>query len=223
MKKSLMAFGAAAGLLAAACVGATDVGVSADVGTTGFGLHASLPLQTNLNARIGVNAASYNYSGSTSDADYDLKLKLNTYDALLDWFPAANGFRVSGGLVYNNNRIDTVAKPKSGASYTFNGNTYTAAQAGKINGSFDFRKTAPYLGIGWGNAVAQDKGWGFSSDLGVLFQGTPNSTLTNSGCSAPVNCAQLAADVAAEKIKLDDKISNFKFYPVVRFGVTYKF
>lgn len=201
-----------------------QVAASGDIGTTGLGLHASLPLQANLNARIGVNYLNHSYSTSTNSVNYDFKLKLRTLDALLDWFPMGGAFRVSGGIVYDGNKIDAVGKSNNNGTYTVNGNTYTAANAGTINGRIDFRKAAPYLGIGWGNALAHDKGWGFSSDIGVLFQGAPTTSLANSGCTLPSSqCAQLKTDVAAENARLNDKVNSFKAYPVLRAGVSYKF
>lgn len=210
------------GLLAAGCAQA-EVAVIGDLGTTGLGAHISVPLQPNLNARFGVNYLNYSYSSATTDVNYDFKLKLNTFDALLDYFPMDGGFRVSAGAVYNGNRIDAVGKPAATGTYTLNGTTYTAANAGTINGTIDFRKVSPYLGIGWGNAN-KDKGWGFTTDIGVLFQGTPNTSLTNSGCTATAAvCTQLASDVAAEQVKLADDVSSFKAYPVLRVGVSYRF
>lgn len=183
-----------------------------------------MPLQPNLNARFGVNALSYSYDGSTSDVNYDFKLKLRTFDALLDYFPMAGAFRVSGGLVYNGNKLDATGRPNAGATYTINGNTYAAASAGVINGNIDFRNLAPYIGIGWGNAASAQKGWGFSSDLGVMFQGSPRTTLTNTGCTAgAVICSRLAADLARENASLADDVSSFKAYPVLRVGVSYRF
>ncbi|WP_246860586.1 hypothetical protein [Noviherbaspirillum sp. UKPF54] len=225
MKNIALALGLA-GLasLFAASTASAEVGVTADLGSTGIGAHISVPVQPKLNARFGINALNYNYSTNANNVDYDFKLKLQTFDALLDWFPGDTQFRISGGVVYNGNKIDAVGMPNAIGSYTINGNTYTAANAGVINGKIDFRKVAPYLGIGWGNALAKDKGWGFSADLGVLFQGSPNTTLTNTGCTAPAaQCDQLATDVAAEQSKLADKASSFNAYPVVRVGVSYKF
>jgi opacity protein-like surface antigen len=225
INSAMTALAMAAALLASPVQ--ADVGVSADIGTTGFGLHLSAPLQENLNARIGVNYLHYSYNGNTSDVDYDFKLKLTSLEALLDWFPTQSQFRISTGLVYNGNKIDATGKSNSTGSYTLNGNTYNASNAGRLDGKVDFRKVAPYLGIGWGNALAKDKGWGFTSDLGVLFQGSPNTSLVNSGCNLPdlpgVSCADLRNDVAAENVKLRDKADSFKFYPVVRVGVSYKF
>jgi hypothetical protein len=213
----------AAGMLLASAAQA-QVGVSADIGTTGFGLHLSAPLQEHLNARIGVNYLNYSYSGNTSNVDYDFKLKLTSLEALLDWFPMQGPFRVSAGLVYNGNQIDAVGKSNNNGTYTLNGNTYNADNAGRIDGKVDFRKVAPYVGIGWGNALAKDKGWGFTSDLGVLFQGSPNTSLVSSGCTLDAAlCTRLENDVAAENVKLRDKADSFKFYPVVRVGISYKF
>jgi opacity protein-like surface antigen len=223
MKNKIAALAVMSAMLLATSAQA-EVGVSADIGTTGLGLRLSVPLQKNLHARIGFNYLHYSYSGNTSDVDYDFKLKLQTLEALLDWFPMASQFRVSAGLVYNGNQIDAVGKSNNTGSYTLNGNTYNASNAGRIDGQVDFRKAAPYLGIGWGNALAKDKGWGFTSDLGVLFQGSPKTSLTNSGCTfSNAQCAQLASDVAAENAKLRDEADSFKFYPVVRVGVSYKF
>lgn len=209
-------------LAATSAAQAGDLAATVDLGTTGLGLHLTAPLATQLNARVGVNYASYSYDGNTSDVDYDFKLKLATVDALLDYHPFASGFRVSGGVVYNGNKIEANAKPKNG-SYTLNGRSYPAALVGKIDGNVDFRKAAPYLGIGWGNAV-QAAGWGFGMDLGVTFQGSPKTSLTNSGCTAPaLVCTQLANDIATENAKLADEVKDFKLYPVVRVGVSYRF
>jgi hypothetical protein len=223
MQNRLIALGLLAALLGAGSAHA-DVGVAAGGGTTGAGLYLSVPVLTRLNARVGVNSLNYSYSGHTSDMNYDFKLKLQTVDALLDWFPFNGAFRISAGAVYNGNKIEAKAKPNSSGSYTIQGNTYTATQVGSINGRVDFRKTVPYFGIGWGNAVAKDKGWGFSTDLGAIFQGSPTTTLTNQGCTmSAAQCSALAADVAAENRSLQDKANGWKTYPVIRLAATYKF
>ncbi|MET3134736.1 hypothetical protein AAKU55_005038 [Oxalobacteraceae bacterium GrIS 1.11] len=211
-----------AGLLGAGGAQA-QVGVSADFGTTGVGAHLSVPLQSNINLRFGANYLNYSYDSHTSDVDYDFKLKLRTVDALLDYFFTPGAWRLSAGLVYNGNRVDAHGKPNVNGSYTINGNVYLASTAGTIEGKIDFRNAAPYLGIGWGNG-AQRPGWSFVGDLGVLFQGSPDTSLANQGCSAPAPvCARLANDVATENNSLADKAHDFKIYPVLRVGANYRF
>lgn len=202
----------------------SSIAVSADAGTLGIGAHLSIPLQPALNLRLGVSGYHYDFSGATSDVDYNFRLKLQTIEALLDWYPVDNGFHLSAGLFHNGNKVNSVARPSATGSYTINGTTYSTAQAGVVNGNTEFRSAAPYLGIGWGNPSSSGKGWGFTSDLGVMFQGAPSSTLTSSGCTATAQlCAQLASDLRAETMNLDHKTNNFKYYPVLRVGVSYSF
>jgi hypothetical protein len=201
---------------------ARDVAATVDLGTTGLGLHLSTPLAAKLNGRIGVNIANTSYEGNTSDLGYDFKLKLKTVDALLDYHPFDSAFRLTGGVVYNGNKIDARAKP-SGGTYTINNVPYNAATVGDLSSKIDFRKAAPYLGIGWGNAV-KEAGWSFGTDLGIMFQGTPKTQLASNNCTAlPILCSRLASDVAAENVKLGEEVKDFKFYPVIRVGLSYRF
>jgi hypothetical protein len=213
------------GVTGTAAAQSNDVGLSAELGSLGVGLHLTLPVQDTLNLRVGFNGYNYSYSSSTSDVDYDFKLKLQTIDALLDWYPVNNSaFRLSAGLFHNGNKISSVAKPASDGSYTINGDTYTTAEVGSINGDIEFRSAAPYLGLGWGNAAGREKGWGFTSDLGVIFQGSPSSNLTSSGCVASVQtCTQFANDLNVENTNLESKTNSFRYYPVLRIGVYYSF
>lgn len=214
-------------MLAAMSLHATahaDTGVTASVGTSGLGLHLSFPLKTGFNARVGVNGLSYKTDERADDVDYEFKLKLATVEALVDYFPTDTGFRISAGVAYNGSKAEASARPNSNGTYTFNGATYAASTVGRVNGDVKFRKAAPYLGIGWGNAVAADKGWGFATDVGVLFQGSPKTTLSNSGCTASAAvCTQLASDIKAENRQFQDDVSDFKMQPILRVGVSYKF
>jgi hypothetical protein len=222
MKKTIAAMGLIAGLTTTAAH--ADIGLTGEVGTTGIGFHASLPVKPQLNARVGFGYLGYSYSGNTNGVDYDMSLRAKTYDALLDWYPNEDSaFRVTAGLAYNGNKIDVHAKPNALGSYTVNGNTYSAVDVGQVTGKVDFGKVSPYLGIGWSTG-RKEKGWSVSSDIGVLFQGSPNTELNVSGCKAPEPvCSQFRADVARERSALNDEVSRFKLYPVLRIGLNYKF
>lgn len=227
MKTGLAAFGLIAGLITTAGAHAEvgDVGVAGNVGTTGIGFHATFPLRPDMNARLGLGYLGYSYSGSTRDMNYDLKLTANTYDALLDWYPRKDSaFRLTAGLAYNGNKIDVHGRPNASGNYTIQGNTYDAASVGNVTGKVDFNKVAPYLGIGWGRPSKKEKGWSFSTDIGVLLQGSPKTSLASNGCTASAAvCNQFANDVARENAALRDEVSKFKVYPVLRVGISYKF
>lgn len=225
MKKTFAAFGLFASLVTTANAQTPDVGLAGEVGTTGVGFHASIPLNPSFNARFGLGYLGYSTSGNTRDMDYNLQLKANTYDALLDWYPSKNSaFRLSTGLAYNGNKIDVNAKPNATGSYTIGGNVYDVDDVGSVTGKVSFNKVAPYFGIGWGRPSKEEKGWSFSTDVGVLLQGSPKTMLTSTGCGAAASvCRRLANDLARENEALRDEVGRFKLYPVLRVGVSYKF
>lgn len=201
-----------------------QAGVTGSIGTTGLGLHLTLPLQDQLNARVGVNGLNWSHDIRTTNIEYDAKLKLRTIEALLDYHPGGGNFRFTGGLVYNGNKITGTGTPRFGGSYTFNGTTYPAATAGTLEARADFRRIAPYLGIGFGNAAAGTPGWGFSADLGVLFQGSADTSVRSRDCTAPAPlCSRLASDLAAENREIEEDVDDFKAFPVLRVGLHYRF
>jgi hypothetical protein len=224
MMKSLVLIALTGVLSVSAAHAQPGAASTVSIGTTGVGLHLVMPYNDNVQFRAGFNGYSHSTTESTDDATYDISAKLRTFDALVDYFPSAGAFRVTGGLIYNGNKVDLTARPNGGATYTFNGKPYSVSAVGDIHGEMDFNKVAPYLGVGFGNTVEKKKGWGFTADLGVMFQGSPNVNLTSSDCTAGTTlCSQLATDLAAENAELREKAKDFQYYPVVRVGLSYKF
>jgi hypothetical protein len=215
---------AAAALLAAGAANA-QVGATADLGSTGVGFHVVVPMETYLNGRFGANYFRHNFDKTSNGVDYDIKGKLQTIDVLFDWYlTAGSSFHLTGGLVYNGNKFNATAKPNGLGGFTLNGHAYTAADVGLLAGRIDYRKAAPYLGIGWGNALAPASRWSTNVDLGVFYQGNPNVTLASVGCkTSDTVCKALASDVAAERLHLRDDVDTLKLYPVVRASIGYRF
>lgn len=202
-----------------------QVGATLDLGTTGVGAHLVLPLSPTLNGRLGVNYFKHDFTQRSGQVDYRLDGKLQTVDALLDWYPrAGSNFRVTGGVFYNDTRFDAIAEPTQMGSFTLNNTRYNAADVGILVGKVDFRKAAPYLGIGWGNALASRRGWSFGADLGVFHQGSARVTLRSVNCTVlSALCQRLAEDVAAEQRRLAGDVSDYKLYPVLRASLGYSF
>ena len=201
---------------------AQAAGVGVRAGTTGIGADVAFGLMPTLAARIGYSGLSYNTDIDATDIEYDTKLRLSNLNLLIDFSPLGP-FRVTGGLIINDNKADVTGRP-SGGTYRINGVTYPAAAIGSLSGTVKSgSRAAPYLGIGYGNVAGL--GVNFYFDLGVMFQGTPEARLTAS-CGAALSasqCAQLSNDVAAEQARLQSDISNFKYYPVANIGVTIGF
>jgi hypothetical protein len=208
------------GFLAAGSAQAAGVGVRA--GTTGIGGDVGWSVAPTLNARIGYSALSWNHHLRETDVRYNAKLKLSNLSALLDWSPLGP-FRLTGGIVGNNNKYDLSGTP-SGGTFTVNGTTYQASDVGNFGGTIKSGKSlVPYLGVGYGNVAGM--GVNFYFDLGVMLQGSPKASLSaNCGSALSASqCAQLQSDVAAEGRNLQDSLKRFKYYPVANIGITIGF
>lgn len=209
-----------AGLSAGSMAQAAGIGVRA--GTTGLGADIGFGLIPTLAARVGYSGLSYNTTIDETDIDYDSKLRLSNLHLLLDWSPLGP-FRLTGGVVVNDNKVDVTGRPTGGA-YTINGVRYPATAVGSLSGSIKSgNRMAPYLGIGYGNVSGF--GVNFYFDLGVMLQGSPAASLgvTCGTALSAAQCTQLRSDVAAEQARLQSEVKNFKVYPVANIGVTIGF
>ncbi len=203
--------------IGAASAGQFDTGLTG--GTLGVGPQIGMVIVPNkLDARLNFGYLHYSYNTTSDGVYYDGHLKLQNVGLLGDWHPMGGAFRLTAGLFYNDNKFDLTGQP-SGGTYTINGNTYTAAQAGTVTASVDFNSVAPYVGFGWGDN-SDGAGLHFTSDFGVMYQGTPSAHVTATGAAA--NPA-LASDVQAAQAKLQSDLNNFKWYPVVQVGLVYRF
>ncbi|MBU1776312.1 MAG: hypothetical protein KJ899_06695 [Gammaproteobacteria bacterium] len=210
----------------ATAVQAEGLGVYINGGTTGFGLGLATGTDT-LTGRLSFDTWKRTFTQNDSNGSYTGDLKLQNLSALVDWYPFAGTFRTTFGLVANGNKATLKANAVSG-TYTFDGTPYDVNDVGSFSAEMKFNSTAPYLGVGWGNPVAKDKTWGFVMDLGVMFQGAPKVTATAT-CSAsyatnfPADCAQMQSDVAAGATQLEEDLKDYKYYPVVSVGLSYRF
>lgn len=210
---------------------AADITWGADAGTTGVGIHAGIPLsvQYGLHARLGANyLPRYSFSRKTEQVAYDFKASLRTVDVLLDWHPWRNGLRLTAGAIYNDNVINAIGIPNRVATFTFNNETFNTTQIGKLVGQLDFPLVSPYLGIGWQTHDPAEHGWSISSDLGIMYQGSPRTTLGVGGCTLPANGCELAQTllrpaIVSETARLNEDLRQYRFFPVARVGLNYRF
>jgi len=203
----------------------SNLSVTGKISTLGLGAELDIALTGSLGARIGLNSYSYQYNANSSTVNYDFHLKLQTVSALADWYPFDDSsFRTSIGVMYNNNKVNLDGQP-TGGTYTINGNTYSSTDVGSLQGTMAFNKVAPYIGIGWGKPAPYNRGWGMTTDFGVLFQGSPKTSLVatcGSAIAGTASCTQLQSDAAAENTKLQNDLGNFKFWPVASIGISYQ-
>jgi hypothetical protein len=199
-------------VLGAAALSAQAAGLGVRAGTTGLGVDFGWGIAPTLGGRIGLSGMNFNTDVETDDVRYDAKAKIANLNLLLDWSPLGP-FRITGGFIANNNKVDLNGVPTSGGAFIPPGTTLT----GTVTPDKDF---APYLGVGYGNVWT--KGVNFYFDLGVMFQGSPQVSLTCQPAGSP-SCAAAQGQIAAEQQRVQDELNKFKYYPVLNFGITIGF
>jgi len=204
-------------------VGSPDnLGAEIGISTLGLGIEGSYAFNDTFSASLGLNHYKYSTSDVSSDIDYDIDLKLQSIALLGNYFPFHGVFRISAGIFSNDNKISMDAKPAG--SYDIGNSQYSAADIGTLTAKVSFNKIAPYLGIGWGKR--ESKGFGMTGDIGVLFQGSPKLEMTATGPitdpSNPLH-SQFTADLERERQSAQDDLSDFKMYPVLGIGLSYRF
>lgn len=180
-----------------------DWGIGARAGTLGLGVDIATSFTPLFNARLGLNRYTYGFDVESDDTDYDADLELDSIHALIDFHPWAGNFRITGGLVSNDNRVE-------------GSGTHTPT-GGTVNAEIDFDSTAPYLGVGWGNYTSGILPVWWSVDLGIMAQGSPRVDLSNPDGSLS------SSQLQEEEDDLEDELSDFDTYPVLSVGLVFRF
>lgn len=193
----------------AACGAAQAAGIGVRAGTTGIGADVAWDLVPTISARVGYSALKWGYDVNTSNASYNGDVRLSNLSGLLDFHPLGPAFRLTGGVILNDNKYRATGRPNG------------------IAGSFDAtvkpaHRAAPYLGIGWGNVSGT--GVNFYADLGVMLMGSPKASI-NANCSglSPAQCSAVQSEAARQQAELEDKLKGFRAYPVLNLGLTIGF
>ncbi|WP_373538382.1 hypothetical protein [Chamaesiphon sp.] len=198
------------------------VGLTARVGTLGFGVDVAKSLTPQIDGRLGLNFGNVSLNRNDSGINYDSQLKFSSIQLFGDYYPfRSSGFRLTGGLIAQNNKLSVNSNPNSNGTYTIDGTQYQASNVGTLSGEYRYPNSiAPYLGIGIGKST--NEGLGFNADLGVMFAGAPQVTLNASNPAFnnnPTTRNQLDNQVR----QTENDLRGFNVYPVLSVGLSYGF
>jgi hypothetical protein len=212
------------------------VGVALKLSTLGPGAEVAFPIADKLNVRGGINFFEYSRNFSKDGVQYAGNLYFRSGEANVDWFPIGHQLHLSPGLIfYNGNEVQAVAAVPGGQNFTLNNVSYTSLATDPVKGlgTLNFTKVDPTFRVGFGNLVPRNsKHLSILAEVGIAYTGTPRTALSFSGtgCLAgTANCFNMATDptvqanAQAEQNKINKDLTLFKFYPIISFGVGYKF
>lgn len=202
-----------AGLLAMPGAHAARTGVDFHLGTLGLGLGIDSQLSPHTGLRLGFNRFRISSDWEEDDLEYEAGIDFDSVHGLLDWHPFAGRFRFTGGVMATDHSIDAAADVEPGDEI----GDGRATRDGRLEAEVEFEEWAPYIGAGWD--------WRFNRsnlemtlDLGVLARGNPDVKLRETG-----DTGASQQDLDEEEDEIDDEWSDFNIYPVVQFGLLYRF
>jgi hypothetical protein len=207
---SAAALSSLAVLPAARAASLPEIALGPTITTTGPGLEVATPLIRNwLNLNAGFTTFAFTDDLNIDGTNYHAKANLGTVPVVLTFYPFHNWFNLQAGVVFNNNRASVLA---TDASY---------AHDGDISGRTHFNLAAPYVGIGFGQPFHGGP-LTFTGSVGVMFEGSPNITLTPSD-PAVLNVPGVASQLAREQRDINNAARIAEYYPVVSLGLVYRF
>ena len=194
------------------------VTVAVTGGTLGIGPEIGYRLSPVIGLRASASFLGFGHDIDVEDINYHGDAKLRSFGANADVYPFQNAFRISGGFRVSSNRVDLVATPTE--PVRVGNTTYTPDEIGTIDGKIRARKFAPTFTVGV--AKNRSKGFAWSLDAGVMLHGRPR-TYDVVATGQLANNPFLQEDLARERAEIEDKVDNYKIYPIVQLSVGYAF
>ena len=163
------------------------ISIGVHAGTLGYGITVERPLLFDLSARIETGKMTIAQTAAFDGTSFSENHRFSNVLAALQWRPNGFKFGLSAGLLFGSDRVEYVARNDLGP-YTFNGNVYPVAAAGRVMARVNYDRPAIYLGAGTGTGTA--RGFAVSANVGIVIR--------NGRASA--NATGLAAATAALQI-----------------------
>lgn len=200
-----------------------DHQVYAKIGLPGLIVGYARPLDDRIAVRADFGATgTFTRTEREESIDYKGKLKYGRAAILGDYFPLGGGFRLTGGLTFNDTSLTLDAQTQPGSSLTVNGKTVLLQGGDRFRAKAEFPKVTPYIGLGWGHQRAE-KGFGFVADIGASI-GRAKVRIDENISTNPAYAGVISAsDVEAEKQKLRDGVAKVNVLPQISIGLRYVF
>lgn len=151
--------------------------------------------------------------------DYEGDVKLRSGGAMLDIYPFEKGWRISAGARVNGNRADIRATPRG--PIDIGDMTVGPSQTGTLLGKLRVREVAPAVTIGYGGSPKP--GLSFGVEAGALFQGAPRVKMLRSEGGSLSNDPGFQAQLAQERVEIENDLDDYRLYPIVQVSLGYRF
>lgn len=183
--------------------------------TLGAGLELGYRATPYFGARANLTGWPLHVAFTTGGVSYSGKVSFLSGGLLGDYYPFGGAFRLTAGAHINRDAIDVTATPTN--PITISGFVFTPAQIGTLTSNVRYNPVAPYLGAGAETPAMLGGHLVFSLDVGAMYQGRSNVTVTASAGGLAANY------IAAEEATVKHYTDRLSVYPVVSVGAKYRF
>jgi hypothetical protein len=195
-----------------------NFGVGVKAGTLGIGVEGTWRPLPYIDFRAGANQYDYTDNGIYGGVNYDAEINLDNYYLTGNLRFPLSPFRLTGGLYSNGNEFNALSGD-NGAIIFIGGDPYPADAVGRVSAKGSFDDTSPYLGVGFDFTVLGKVG--MNLDFGVLWQGSPQVSIGTDGLLN--GDPTFEASLEAERVELENELSDYKIWPVVSLGFVFNF
>jgi hypothetical protein len=222
----------------------SGLAIGVKFGLAGIGFDVATPLIHQwINLRGGASFITYTPSTITEDnLNINGTIKFQNAAAMMDFFPFHGRIRLSGGAtIYNNTGLTATLSVPTGQSFTVGGIDYYSEPYNAVTnpngpiagtGVFTFggNQVVPRATIGTGNMLPRKGHFTFESEIGFQYFSAPTVlyTFTGTGCTTFLagvytNCGPIPqANITSEQNKLQNDLTDLRFFPILSFGLSYK-
>ncbi len=190
----------------------SSVSSGVHVSTIGHGITLEKPLLYDFSVRITTGTLSVSEQSTYDTTAYTTTTRFSNVGVIADYRPYAGRYRISGGLVFGNDRIDNVARDPGRLVRIGNG-FYPVSGTGTVNARVRFDRPSIYAGVGTGTGLI--RGLALEFDAGALVR---------NGTASAVATGALANDPAfrADLERLRGELRTHVVVPVLSVGLVYR-
>lgn len=191
----------------------------ATISTNGWGGEVKYVFNKRFTVRTGYETLklSENIDYSQDDIDFETSLdyKTGSIFVLGDFFYTRNLY-LSGGVMFNS--FSPVITGYATSDLQYGDITIPASMVGDFTFTVTPElKISPYASVGVRCFFGKKKSVLWTTEVGCFYMGAPQVEIEASGLAAPT-----ADPTHGQKENLESQIEQYKFYPVVKMGLTLK-
>ncbi len=187
------------------------------ISTNGVGLQFAQNLggAKMLAVRVGgmympLKLTNYEYDFDGTKLVINGDVKLGAVQALIDFHPFKNAFKITGGIAYMLTDMNAIAKVKD--SVQQGDIMISPDEVGKIDVGMKVGPICPYVGIGFGRAIPRSRA-SFNFEIGGYYITHPEVTFKASGMLEPTS---------ANETVIQDNVKGLSWLPMMNFGINFK-